>query len=195
MLFRSSSGPSGKLTEHNYRRKALPHLVADFASRCAYSMRHMRLAGTTAMHVDHVNPRLAGKARHAFKNLVLACAQCNGKKSANWPDSEQAMKGLRFLDPCAEQDYGVHLFEDPDSNELIGVTTEGRYHIDMLDLNAETFVWERRFRAAYRKLTKSTAMQIGGSFENLDGLQSMIRKIVSGSIEDLIPPIPAPPSA
>lgn len=189
-----SSGPSGKLTRHNYRRRALPHLLADFEGRCAYSMRHIKLTGKTGMHVDHINPRLKEPARHRYANLAPACAQCNGKKSANWPSSEQIKARKRFLDPCAEQDYGKHIFEDPETGELIGATKEGRYHIDMLDLNAETFVWERRFRAAYRKAGRDTQMTVKGSFGEVSTMQHTINEIVRGSIDILIPPIPAPPN-
>lgn len=186
------SGPSGKITKNNYRKKALPHLLVDFDGRCAYSMRHIRASGKTAMHVDHVNPKLTGRARHLYKNLVLAVAQCNGKKVDTWPSKSEIKKGIRFLDPCAEQDYGCHIFEDPATSELVGVTSEGRFHIDMLDLNAETFVWERRLRAAYRTLASSPA-QILGSFSDVSAMRADLMKIVTGSIDDLIPPIPAPP--
>lgn len=187
-----SSGPSG-ITEHNYRRKAMAALLVDFQSRCAYSRRHIRLSGTTAMHVDHVNPRLRGKQRHQFRNLVLATAQCNGRKSAHWPDKEMLARDIRFLDPCSEQDYGVHIFENPDTNHLVAASPAGQYHIDMLDLNAETFVWERRVRAAYRKLSSATAVRVVGSFNNVPEMYRSVMQVVTGAIDDLIPPIPPPP--
>ena len=37
--------------------------------------------------------------------------------------------GVRFLNPTKEQDYGVHIFEDAVTHELVGASPAGRYHL------------------------------------------------------------------
>lgn len=98
------------------------------------------------MDVDHHNPTLPESTRNRYENLYLASRHCNGKKSDHWPTPAQRKLGIRFLDPCAEIDYGQLLFEDPDSFEIWGESPAARYHIRILDLNAPHLVEERRNR-------------------------------------------------
>ena len=58
-------------------------------------------------------------------------------------------EGIRFLNPCEEDDYGRHMLENPKTHEVFGVTPAGKYHIRVLDLNAPHLVRERRQRAKY----------------------------------------------
>ena len=82
-------------------------------------MQHTALAGgPKAMEVDHFDPTLEGEERNAYSNLLLATRHCNLAKGDRWPNEEDRAAGIRFLNPCEEQDYGVHLFEDPVTNEL-----------------------------------------------------------------------------
>lgn len=141
------------------------------------------------MDIDHFDPTLTGTARHAYPNLMLATRHCNNMKRDAWPTVGERASGYRLLNPTKEMDYGSHIFEDPDNGELIGVTRAGRYHIDMLDLNHETFVWERRKRAHYRHLRDNSPAILAGSFEQLRELI----EFVGEQINRLIPPIPAPP--
>jgi hypothetical protein len=143
------------------------------------------------MEIDHFDPSLAGPARNAYSNLMLATRHCNNMKRDAWPNPAQAAMGYRLLNPTKEIDYGVHLFEDPETHELVGATAAGRYHIDMLDLNHETFVWERRERARYIQLRNNSPALLAGTFEQLHDLIMFVRE----QIELLIPPIPAPPKA
>ena len=187
------SSPKLKLNGSNYRKKALSRLLADFGHRCAYSLRHIKVSGKTAMCVDHVNPTLAGRKKHVYTNLVPAVSQCNGKKLANWPTKDDRKNGIRFLDPCSEQDYGEHLFEDPETHELVAASAAGQYHIDMLDLNAETFVWERKARADFALLSGSGAKQFSGTFSQIKSKVVGMMDIVANSFDFFIPPIPPPP--
>lgn len=154
-------------------------------------MRHERFAGgESQMEVDHFDPTLSGQKRHVYRNLYLASAHCNGKKSDYWPTAAERRVGIRLLDPCAEIDYGKHIFEDPCSHELVGITPAGRYHIDICDLNAKTFVDERRRRAKLRRYAK------GANIAGLAGDWNDLTKFLGESVkivEELIPDIPAPP--
>ena len=188
---KKGSGPKCVLHNSNYRRRALPYLRVDFNQRCAYSMRHWILAGgESQMEVDHFNPRLKGQARHRYKNLFLASRVCNNAKSDSWPTAREAAAGIRLIDPTVEGDYGVQIFEDPITHELVGTTPAARYHIDIMDLNAESFFDERRCRSAAAKLMKTRPARISG---DLSQAREAIR-VVLQLIERWIPPIPAPPA-
>lgn len=184
--------PAGKLRESNYRRRALPCLLRDFQKRCAYSMRHARFAdGEERMEVDHFNPTLRGEDRHRYKNLYLSCGHCNRKKSNYWPTRAEVSRGLRLLDPCAEQDYGLHIYEDPHTHLLTSSTPAGRYHITILDLNAPTFVNERTARAEIRaECSRSMGYRLSGD----DWLSDLAEvSAFCELIDALIPEIPPPP--
>ncbi len=167
-------------------RNYLKFLLIDFEKRCAYSGQHLqRVGGVGGMDIDHHNPTLRHPQKNAYKNLLLASRHCNGKKSNEWPTSEQRALGIRFLNPCEEQDYGKHLFEDPNTFEIWGATPAGRYHIRKLDLNAEHLVRERRRRHELRTLKKEPMVVSALREDALQGVQAF-----SAEVEDMIPPFP-----
>jgi hypothetical protein len=139
---------------------ALASLRRDFEDRCAYSCQHLsRAGGLKAMDVDHFDPRKKEDFIQQYANLFWATRHCNGAKWKYWPSAGEQARGLRYLNPCREQDYGEHIFEDPQTHLLVGVTPAGRYHIRMCDLNADHFVAERRERAEIWELLR-TAMTL-----------------------------------
>jgi len=179
--------PKGNLRK-DYR-KALPELLRDFQSRCAYSMQHERFAGgRLAMEVDHHDPTIREFERNRYENLYLSTRHCNNKKRKNWPTPALKKLGIRFLDCCKEQDYGVHIFEDLKTHLLVGATPAGIYHIRMCDLNAPHFVRERQTRSEFIQLLTNTPAIVRSRSDTkaiLDQLNPFIR--------DMIPPIPPPP--
>jgi len=120
---------------------------------------------------------------------MLATAHCNNFKRAKWPHAALRRQGYRYLNPTTEQDYGVHIFEDPETHELVSPTVEGRYHIDMLDLNNDTFVFERKVRAAFHKGRQEKPAFFNGSFSEIREVMDVFGKL----IDFCIPPIPPPP--
>lgn len=181
-----------KFTDSTYK-KAKPFLLRDFAWRCAYSLQHVDRVGYKCMEVDHFNPKLKGAARNNYKNLFPATRHCNGSKSNHWPRPEMRKIGIRFLNPCEEMDYGVHIFEDPNTFELISATPTGRYHIRFCDLNAPHLILERKDRATLRKLLNNCPVtaKIPNAFQ--DGNQMLDSSALLRAIaEKMIPPIPAP---
>lgn len=104
------------------------------------------------MEIDHFDPTIKGRDRHHYSNLFLATRHCNNKKQGNWPSPEERRKGVRLLNCCEEMDYGEHIIEDSKTQDLVGVTPAGRYHIRTLDLNASHFVAERQLRTYMKKL-------------------------------------------
>ena len=137
------------------------------------------------MDIDHHNPTLPHPAKNKYQNLFLATRHCNGKKGKSWPSAPQRAAGIRFLNPCEEMDYGVHLFEDPVTFEIWGATRAGKYHIRMLDLNAPHLVEERRTRDKLRAFSKKTQVVSARRTDARDGVRSFLE-----AINKMIPPIP-----
>ncbi|MBV8330365.1 MAG: hypothetical protein JOZ61_07855 [Verrucomicrobia bacterium] len=162
-------------------------LRRDFEDRCAYSLRHTLHAGLECMEVDHFNPTLGKTRRHQYRNLMWSTRLCNNAKRDYWPTAAERKTGARFLNPCEEWDYGLHIFEDPITHELFGKTEAGKYHVKALRLNRETFVWERRERAKLiERLNSPQILPPGTPFEEL---RSLIRDIKE-HLEILVPEIP-----
>jgi len=142
-------------------RKARQLLREDFQNRCAYSMLHEDFAGGAgAMNIDHFDPRRKSDFLQRYDNLFWASRECNGRKHKHWPTDEQQLLGIRFLDCTKELDYGVHIFEDPRSNEVWGATPAGRYHVRILNLNASVFVRLRKLRAIAAQALRGTLVQL-----------------------------------
>lgn len=142
------------------------------------------------MEVDHFQPK--GKRRHHYSNFLPATRHCNGAKSQTWPTAADWRAGIRFLDPTVEQDYGVHMFEDPITHHLVGATPAGRFQILICDLNAPHLVRERRDRAEIATALAQSAlpMIVGAPFaEVARSLQALKEELALK-----IPPIPPPPS-
>lgn len=143
--------------------------------------------GLRAMDVDHFDPRKKRDYLQSYENLYLACRHCNGKKSDQWPSKEERSRGIRFLDCCAEKDYGIHIFEDPVTHKVFGVTPAGKYHVRILDLNDEFLVQQRQFRAQLLFfLRHAMATMKGGSFEAL----ALTIAVLTNHLKTLIPEIP-----
>ena len=139
------------------------------------------------MDIDHFDPRGKRKYLQPYENLFLACRHCNGKKSSQWPSPELKALGIRFLDCTVESDYGEHIFEDPDSHEVFGVTPAGKYHVRVLDLNADIFIKHRTLRAQLQIFLSQTPVIVKrGSFAEISGLVS----VMIAQLQLMIPVIP-----
>lgn len=141
------------------------------------------------MEVDHFDPRLKRKLIQDYSNLFLASPHCNRSKRDTWPTAAQLRGGIRFLNPCEEHDYGIHIFEDSETHELIGVTPAGKWQIRVCGLNANHLIDERRRRAQFKRLLVSEGpIQVGLDFWQCVELSKVLREETSM----LIPEIPAP---
>ena|ERR1041385_2442236 len=180
--------PKQRFTENTYR-KAKPYLLRDFERRCAYSQQHTdRSLGERTMDIDHYNPMLQGAARNKYENLFLATRHCNGSKSNTWPTKSARKHGIRFLNPCEEMDYGVHIVEHPETHRLIGLTPAGDFHITCCDLNARHLVDERRERAKIHALINDTAFTTKGSGNDQQILAHKL--LLQEQLRKMIPMIP-----
>lgn len=177
--------PKGKLTRFNYRKRAMPCLLADFANRCAYSMLHKDMGGgESALDVDHFDPRRKSDYLQRYSNLFPASRHCNGKKQNAWPNKEMQAAGIRFLDCTNEHDYDVQILEDPATHRVFGITPAGRYHVRVLDLNAEVFIKHRKMRTDLRIFLTETPLVIKP--KSLEQLRSAIQ--LAKNIQDLMIP-------
>lgn len=173
----------------NDRKKIFPHLLEVFEHRCAYSRRHEFWTGTSCLDIDHFNPTLTGKARDRYDNLMVATHLSNMAKKRIWPSLSDRRKGFRVLNPCKEQDYENHLFEDPVSHRIVSSTIPGRFHIFACNLNDESYVWERTRRANLR----AQLLQLRILPMPLEEISHLVSEF-STLLEVMIPPIPATPA-
>jgi hypothetical protein len=177
--------PPTRITRSAYR-SAWPFLALDFEQRCAYSMQHTyRAGGEKCMEVDHFNPRRKSDFIQQYSNLFPATRHCNGAKRDQWPRPHERKAGLRFLNCCEEPDYGVHILEDPDTHELVGVTPESRFHVRACDLNAPHLVDERSERAELWAILSAKAVQLKQGWALPDEFQAL-----KTMAERMIPLIP-----
>ena len=178
--------PKKRIKRGKERSTALEALRRDFEDRCAYSMQHaLRVGGLKCLEVEHFDPRLKKKLFQGYKNLFLASRHCNGAKGDNWPRPSETRAGLRFLNPCEEADYGVQIFEDPDSHEIYGTTPAARWHIRMLDLNARHLVFERAERTRRLARIENQLITIKGCVETATELANEYRQILNTYIPEI----------
>jgi hypothetical protein len=119
---------------------------------------------------------------------MVATHLSNMAKKDIWPSLSDRRKGIRFRNPCKEQDYETHLFEDPTSHRIVSSTPAGRFHIVACNLNDESYVWERTSRANLRAQIPQPRI-FPMPPEEISHLASEVSRLV----EVMIPPIPVPP--
>lgn len=180
-------------TKATLRDKAFPLLMEDFVGRCAYSLMSVRSEAESCMEIDHHNPKLKGRRKHAYSNLFPACRVCNLAKSDTWPDKEMLRKGFRFLNPCKEMDYRHQIFEDPDTHKLVGTTRAARWHIRKLSLNCSKFVIERQRRSWFIMSINSSANTLWRATLGEEQEALARSRAMSDMLETFIPEIPPPP--
>lgn len=143
------------------------------------------------MEVDHYDPSKKKDPIQNYANLLLASRHCNGNKGEFWPSPEQRRLGIRVINPCEEIDYGLHLFEDPISHKLVGATPTGIAHIELLDLNADHLVEERKQRTlthvCYERAQNEAAFRG-------EQIPSDLEALFQAAFSRFIPKIPSPPT-
>jgi hypothetical protein len=182
-----SSTVKQQYTDNTYR-DALEDLLRDFLDRCAYSLVHRKQTGPDSqMHVEHFDPTLVHPPRNHYSNLNPAHSHCNLAKRDFWPDPHEVAAGWRLLNPCAEVDYGEHIFEDPETHLLVATSPAGRLQIDTFDLNNRFFVEVRADRADLFELGPNF-VYVGPATKKADA-EAMFRR----KYDQAIPLIPPPP--
>jgi hypothetical protein len=133
-------------------------LRLDFDFRCVYCLSAEGEVGPLARYggfeVEHFKPKSKFRElRHAYRNLLWACAECNRAKGGRWPTPELRAAGNFFVDPTLAG-LGKHL--ELDGTSSVGYKTQaGWYMIQQLNLNSEL---HRRRRATRHENLKKYAL-------------------------------------
>jgi hypothetical protein len=189
--YQRGSPPDYELNDNNVGT-AKPFLLRDSDGRCAYSMIHERESGKETIEVGHFDPcEFDGKKNHNYDNLLPAWGPCNRSKGNKWPTVEEEALGFRFLNPTVERDYGIHLFEDPESHMIVGLTPAGRYHLRCLALNTEHLVLKRKNRSIAKGLRAQVELLQAFSPYTAAQLDDFLGNAES-AIPEIDPPLPSP---
>lgn len=141
MIFQRSADVLVQNSYEAYR----PFLRRDFDFRCAYCLRHeFFFGGGEAGEVDHFRPRhLFPALLNDYDNLYWSCRKCNAVKGRTWPSADQTERGLRFLDPCGDDQ--THHWQAHTDGTLTALTLPGQYTIRHIRLDRPTLVPFRAF--------------------------------------------------
>lgn len=154
-------------------------------------MQHLQHAGgLKCMEVDHFDPRRRYDAAQNYCNLFLASRHCNGAKRDYWPTQEDEQMGIRLLNPCNEKDYDVHIFEDPLTHLLIGITPAGRLQVRVCDLNAPHLIKERNLRSDFHAAVNE--LRVKAKSKKIE-LPAVLLEKVEEATQFMIPWIQPPP--
>jgi hypothetical protein len=128
------------------------------------------MGGQEIFEVEHFMPRSKFEEKSCeYANLYYACRGCNSHKSETWPSEESATRGFRFVDPCEEDPYGLHL-QEAHGGIVKALTNAGRYTSDHIRLNRPDLKdWRLRREKARKDLPEFEALA-----ERLEGLQSTL---------------------
>ncbi len=174
-------------------RQALPSLLLETGDRCGYSLQHVLDLGRKSMELDHFNPTLRHPFRNRHGNLISASRHCNGAKSDTWYSPEDRKAGLYLINPYEEADYGTHIAEDRATGILVGKTIAGRWHIEILDLNADHLVTKRLDRTKLINTFLAAAMASGTDCTNelLRAVLAKLEEAQASMLPVMIPELPA----
>lgn len=183
-------GPMKKLSKATYRKKALPFLLEDFNSRCAYCLDPGEFRHPSQQQIDHFNCRLGGRRRHQYKNLMLACAACNlskhDKPIANPFDKEQ-----RLLNCTLEHEFPEHIVELP-NGQWVPKTKAGEYHLRSIGLQEPSHQNKRGARRMVAERIRSLCLDaIQYQTQNPIEIQRQLTETIAGLIRhlDAFPPL------
>jgi hypothetical protein len=131
------------------------YLRLDFVYRCAYCTIHEYFCnGIYGFHVDHFRPKSQfPQLECVYENLYYACAECNVSKGQEWPSEVEAAQGLRYVDPCTEELYKVHLRVNDDGS-LVPLTRAGEYTLNMVRLDRERLAFQRKTEATAKRVLR-----------------------------------------
>jgi hypothetical protein len=178
------------MTEATYRKKALPHLMADFEGRCAYCLDPKEFRAPSQNQVDHFDCDISGRRRNYYKNLMLACAACNLSKHDK-PVINPYDSGQRLLNCTEENEFLGHVREDQDG-QWAANSKEGLYHLVSIGLTADCHRSKRfRRRQMAEQILGLLTKAIQYRTENPRAIHEEIIKSVRSMLEilDAFPPL------
>ncbi len=183
-------GPAATMTEATYRKKALPYLLTDFRSQCAYCLDPGEFRHPSQTQVDHFDCKLPPRKRHQYVNLMLACAACNRVKHDN-PIRNPFDPEQRLLNCTEENEFPNHIAE-ADDGQWVPLTKPAVYHLEVIGLTEES---NRKKRLARREVAleiqKICSMAVTYKASNPKALHDQLMdsvKIMLG-LADNFPPL------
>lgn len=187
---RRGPGPPVMLREGNYRKKALPFLRNDFQRTCAYCLDPRDLRHPSLDHVDHFNCKISGRKRHAYTNLMLACAACNLTKHDK-PVCNPLDKRQRLLNCTRECEFPQHIRESEDG-QWVPISPEGKYHVTVIGLDEACHRSKRAMRRRLadqilRLLTTAIQYEADNPAEVQSQLMATLRELLRDL--DFFPPL------
>lgn len=174
-------GPKGKLTQGNYRKKALPFLLIDFDGRCAYCLDPSDFRHASLNHVDHFDCKLRGRRRHQYPNLMLACAACNLSKHDK-PVVNPLDKDQRLLNCTEETEFPEHIVETEDG-QWQSRTKAGEYHLAVIGLRERC---HQSKRAARRRLAERILALCTQAIQYQSVNPVAVHRQIMGTLRDLV---------
>ena len=114
--------------------------------RCVYCGTHEVNTGGE-LEVEHFQPKSKGGSDE-LDNLLYCCSSCNRFKGAYWPTEGS----LPLLNPLKE-DMGQHI-DVADSGSLLGLSKQGQFYIELLQLNRPQLIRARLVRVRYAELER-----------------------------------------
>ena len=189
--FSLSSNNKPRFKERLYKRVKKP-IIDQYGTKCFYCE---RFRATGELHIEHYRPKggLYNNNKHygywwlAYKasNLLLACSNCNRKKSTKFPlinekyrvyepNGDLSKEEPLLIDPISE-DPGRHFyydFSDEVAPLMIGKTDKGRKTIGCLGLNNIELAMERKkdlyfLESCYQLLNSNLQPQIYETIRNM----------------------------
>lgn len=170
-----------KLTKANYRKKTLPLLLADFERRCAYCLDPDEFRHPSLNHVEHFNCKLKERARHQYRNLMLACAACNQTKHDK-PVVNPLDKKQRLLNCTEENEFPEHIRENA-QGEWEALTPAGEYHLTAVGLQERCHTAKRHER---QKIARRILSLLKQAIQYQTQNPEAIHNEIMGTVRDML---------
>lgn len=117
-------------------------VAASAKYRCGYCLTSQRIIGKQ-LQLEHIKPEVSGGSSDE-ENLWLACALCNGHKSAKTHAIDPLTKEKVPLFNPRTQDWHEHFAWNDEGTQIIGQTSIGRATVLALNMNNQYVVPSRR---------------------------------------------------
>jgi len=138
-------------TSTHYNKKAVVKALWEMQhKKCCYCEQEIPKEGHLKA-VEHFHPQSVYKEkRNDWKNLLLACAQCNGKKSDKFPTTKNKPLLIDPSDPSMDPEEHITFIVDERRVKEYGLPVErnnskrGRATIDVVGLDGTFYLRKRR---------------------------------------------------
>lgn len=117
------------------------YLRREFGNLCVYCRLPDTLTVAPHFSVDHYKPKSKFPSLECdYGNLYYCCSRCNPRKNDYWP---KTAKDPNFINPC-DHDMASNLRFDKSTCEIAHRTDDGKFMIEVLELNDPQFITLRK---------------------------------------------------